>query len=332
MSLKQTLLSVLQTISSQDEYISGQELAECCKVSRTAVWKAIEALRADGAAIEAVTNRGYRLVSDDIFNEDTIKKYIADPAVHIKFFEETDSTNTQAKRDLADSDGKSIHKTLYAAAKQSAGRGRLGRTFYSPDKSGIYFSLVYYQPNITKPALFTASAAVAVCRALDKVFNVQPEIKWVNDIYLNGKKICGILTEGIANFETGSIDSAIIGIGINISNNELFPEELKKIAGAVLPDSVSAKRAELCAQVVNELLLILDGDSKTKEGAMTEYRNKSFLIGKEIEVFPVINGNEKYLCKVLDVTDEAKLIVQLGNGENRILDSGEVSIHSKVVV
>lgn len=333
MSVKDTVFSVLQNANSNDGFVSGEELAKKCGVTRTSVWKAIDALRKEGAQIEALTNRGYKLVSDDICNAETILKFVNDKTVKIKFYDEIDSTNTQAKRDLAATDSKSLHKTVYVAAKQTAGRGRLGRPFYSPDKSGIYLSVVYSNGTIENPAVVTASAGVSVVRALKKVYKADAKIKWVNDIFVNKKKVCGILTEGITNFESGTIDAAIIGIGVDITPDENQPEELKNIAGSVIDDTQNRKRSELCAEIINEILEILDGGKDAIKKSMKEYRECSFLIGKTVEISPVINTQDKnYKCTVQDITEDAKLVVKLENGEIRTLNSGEISIHSKSVI
>lgn len=333
MSVKDTVLAVLQNVNSVDGFISGEELAKKCGVTRTSVWKAINSLRKQGATIEAQTNRGYKLVSNNIYNAESIFHFISDKNVKIKFYKEIDSTNSQAKRDLAAEKPSLLHKTVYIAEKQTAGRGRMGRPFYSPDKTGIYLSIVYSNGNITKPAVITASAGVAVSRALKKIYNVDAKIKWVNDIFINNKKVCGILTEGVTNFESGMIDAAVIGIGINITTNKDEPDDIKNIAGSVISNQNETKQSELCAEVINEVLRILDGGQNSIKEAMKEYKERSFLIGKEVEVSPVINSEEKnYKCIVQDITEDAKLVVKLKNGEIKALNSGEISIHSKNVV
>lgn len=333
MTVKDSVFSVLQNSKTDDGFVSGQELAESCGVTRTSVWKAINALRSEGAQIEAVTNRGYRLVSNDVYNASEIQRHISDKSVKIKFFEELDSTNTQAKRDLAEKDAKSLHKTVYVAARQTAGRGRLGRQFYSPEESGIYFSIVFANGNITAPAVITASAGVAVSRALEKIYGVDAKIKWVNDVFVGGKKVCGILTEGVANLETRVIEAAVVGIGINIVTNKNQPEELKDIAGSLISSFKNRRQSELCAEVVNEFLAIMDGGQEEIKKSMQEYKDRSFLIGREIEISPVINSEDKnYKCVVQDITEDAKLVVRLKNGEIKALDSGEISIHSRIVV
>ena len=154
------------------------------------------------------------------------------------------------------------------------------------------------------------------------------EKKPAPDIYIDGKKVCGILTEGVCNFETGLIESAIIGIGINIANNSELPQD---VAGGVISgDENNTKRSELAAGVISELLSILDGGEESIKKSMEEYKSRSFLIGQEINVSPVIGQTENdYICKVLDITEEAKLVVELEDGSKKTLDCGEVSIHSK---
>ncbi|MCR4954036.1 MAG: biotin--[acetyl-CoA-carboxylase] ligase [Treponema sp.] len=240
--------------------VSGEKLAAECGVSRAAIWKAVNALRSEGIAIEGTTNGGYILCDDDIFTTESftqiLQKYFPDFAnSNIEVFKEIDSTNTYAKRVLTEcgnlrnvdgtltSAGKKYHQSIIAAESQTAGRGRLGRTFVSPAKTGIYLSVIYAPVGgITNPAKITAFSAVAVCRAIKELYGIECQIKWINDIYAGGKKICGILTEGFTNFETGTIESAIIGIGINMRDNPaLFPTEVAKVAGSI----EGAEKAEL---------------------------------------------------------------------------------------
>ena len=376
---------VLQTlISTSNDFISGQELAKKCGISRTAIWKAVNSLVNEGYEIEAVTNRGYRIKKiGNNLTESQLQAFVPkDLNISFKVFEELDSTILECKRlcaatpNLYNSDetlteqGKKLNFHVVLAEKQTAGRGRLGRTFYSPAKNGIYFSMIYIpEHSVIQPAKMTATAAVAVCNAIKKVFNLETKIKWVNDIFFNGKKICGILTEGITNFETGKIEAAIIGIGINISQPDSgFPKEIADVAGSLLknpPESI--KRNELAAQLAVELArmyIALEKSTLTKAPALTntstldnssasqsapinsieseadasaynakkimqEYKNRTFLIGKTVEVSPVIDGNEKYTATVLDITDDAALVVQKTDGSKITLQSGEVSLLSK---
>ena len=330
MNIKDLLMRELTAAKKSDDFISGQELAERCGVTRTAVWKAVNNLRKQGAAIEAVTNRGYRLEDGEIFNAEAVSAKIPlKLGVKVIYFQSIDSTNTEAKRRLALSSSGSLHKTVFVAAMQTAGRGRLtGRTFYSPSESGVYLSLIWNCGIITEPARITALAAVAVCRALKNVYGADAGIKWVNDIFLHGKKVCGILTEGSANFESGLIESAVIGIGVNICAKGM-PDALKDIAGGVIGENDKMRRSDLCAAIVTELIFLLEGGESVKKEAIQEYKARALLIGKTVTVSPVI-GEEKtnYTCAVTGITDDAKLEVRLTDGTVRYLDSGEVSLRT----
>ncbi len=337
MSLKEIVLEKLKNAQKNQEYISGEKLAQECNVSRASIWKAVKSLENDGIEINAVNNKGYILIANNQYNQKSIEENLlkinANKNIKILFYDKIDSTNTQAKRLLLNKNPLELNKTVCVANEQTAGKGRLGRKFYSPSKTGIYFSIIYSPKNLLEPTKITTQAAVGICRAIKKVYNVECKIKWVNDIYLNEQKICGILTEGTTNLENGILDAAIIGIGINIITNSDIPNEIKKTAGSIIHDksneNVNLKRSELLANAISETLKILDGTKSVKEKAMQEYKEKSNLIGKEIIVTPVINVKEgKYKCLVKGISDDAKLIVQLEDGSEKFLDSGEVSLHN----
>jgi BirA family transcriptional regulator, biotin operon repressor / biotin---[acetyl-CoA-carboxylase] ligase len=331
-------------------YISGEDLAEQCGVSRAAIWKAIDALRKDGCVFDAVTNRGYRIVSEpDNLDEQKINKEIKKLGVTpgaVFVFSSIDSTNTEAKRRAAETgsfraadgsltkEGACLHRALIAADQQTAGRGRMGRPFFSPLNSGVYMSIVFSPLHgVSDPALMTAAAAVAVCRAVESCYGAACQIKWVNDVFAGGKKICGILTEGISNFETGIIEAAIVGIGINLSDSGFSPE-LANVAGSIegalkasVCDIPRVSRNVLTAHVAAELLALFDsGDSS---GMLDEYRKRSFLTGKTLFVNPAAGmTGTPYKAKVTGISDDAGLVVQLEDGSTKTLHSGEVSLHS----
>ena len=216
---------IIEILSENEDAVSGEELGTKIGVSRAAVWKAVKSLRELGYCIEGTTNGGYKLIREDVLSAERIKAFYAEyfPGGDfgaVECFKETDSTNTYAKKLLSENGnlrdehgslteaGKKLNKALFAAESQNAGKGRLGRSFCSPAKTGLYFSLIYApEKGITNPAKLTAYAAVAVCRVLKKLFDITPGIKWINDIFAGGKKICGILAEGFTNFETGSIEA-----------------------------------------------------------------------------------------------------------------------------
>lgn len=355
---------ILEKFSEQNgSIISGQKLAEECNVSRTAIWKAINSLREDGIQIEGTTNGGYRLLDTDIFSENNFhqifeKTFSEFNSCHLECFKEIDSTNTYAKRILAEcgnlrladgelsESGKKYHQAIIVAEHQTAGRGRLGRTFVSPEKTGIYLSIIYApKGGITNPAGITACSAVAICRAINSLYNINPQIKWINDIFIDGKKVCGILAEGVTNFETGVIESAIIGIGINLRTNKKdFDSELTKIAGSLedalkkrneTENEIFLNRCNLASEIAGQVLRILNEDSMSKNShkkIMDEYRKLSFLTGKEITVFPLIGEKKSsYKAVVKDVDDNAGLVISLPDGSSRTLNSGEVSLRTKNV-
>ncbi|MBR1912336.1 MAG: biotin--[Treponema sp.] len=339
MKVKDIVLQVLQQALHDerhvDGYVSGEELAELCHVSRVSVWKAVKALRAKGFAIDAVTNKGYKFMHSDICTKDSILSFMPEcHDVSIRFYDSIDSTNTEAKRLLLQEDKNVLHKTVLVALQQSAGKGRFGRHFYSPAVTGIYFSIIYIPRHYMHPGFVTAAAAVGLCRSIYSVYGVHCGIKWTNDIIHKGKKVAGILTEGIASFETGSIDSIIIGCGINIIPNSSLPIDLKDSVGCICLKNADAKRSMLCASAIQEIYAILDGDDEYKKEAMKEYKSRSVLIGKQITVYPLPGGTEKccegtraYTCRVLDVLDNGVLSVQNENGDVIQLQSGEVSLH-----
>ncbi len=369
MSTKEIVLNALLYPSENDGFVSGEKLAELCGTSRAAIWKAVRALKKDGHKVEAVTNRGYRLFEEaDILTEETVRLALnaicmaadirtpsdikAQSSIreakniwrgNVSVYQVLDSTNTECKRRCAvlgafrnhggglTEGGSKLHKSVVIACEQTAGRGRLGRNFYSPKDAGVYLSIIYSpEKGVTAPACMTVAAAVAVCRTLKKLYNADAKIKWVNDIFCNGKKVCGILTEGIADFESGVIEAAVIGIGVNlVESAEGFPDDISKVAGAVCDgEARRVSRSKVAASIISETISILDGGEEAFKGIMQEYRERSFLIGRKIEITRVI-GDEgsKFAATVVGIDDRARLVVRDENGLETALSSGEVSMH-----
>lgn len=304
---------ILYELLNSDDYISGQYLAEKFNKSRAAVWKTIKGLIHDGYSIDAVTNRGYKLTeNNDLVSAQSVKAHLKQD-IDVLYYTSTDSTNNCCKRLLAD--GKQ-GVFLVTADQQTAGRGRQGKSFYSPALTGIYFSLVIRpQTSLKNAVTATTAAAVAVCRAIENLTDKKPKIKWVNDVYLDDKKICGILTEAITNFEDGTVDSVIIGIGINIRTAD-FPKEVD-IAGS-LDSKIS--RSRLIAEVTNELLSIAEGDYKA---FIDYYRSHSLVIGEKIKF---IQNSKVTPATAIAIDETGGLEVELENGEHIVLRSGEISI------
>ncbi len=228
---------------------------------------------------------------------------------------------------------RSLEKNVVVAEEQSAGRGRIKRKFFSPPKNGLYFTAIY-APDfpIETPAKLTVLAALAVCRALQKLFGISALIKWVNDIYLDGKKICGILAEGHVESRSQKIDAAAIGIGINILAKD-FPEEIKEKAGAIFQDEsqiseIDSVKEKLLCEVCENLYALYDSvfeNPAEYEKALLEYKSRSFLIGRRVKVFPLVGDENSFFGEVLDIDNEARLVVRTEDGNILKLESGEVS-------
>ena len=234
-----------------------------------------------------------------------IKKY---------YFKEIDSTNEFAKREAA----KTSKDILIISEKQTAGKGRMGRSFHSPE-GGIYMSLLLHPKADKNPVKITIMAAVAVARAIETVVGAQVYIKWVNDIYVDNKKICGILTEGSYNTEKKIFDYAVSGVGINLFRPENgFPDDIKDIAGSLLNRKDDFKKERLIDAFLENFFEIYDGNTDY----MPEYKSRSNVLGKEIEY---IKKGERIRAKAIDILNSGELVVKNENGiEN--LNSGEIKI------
>ena len=263
---KQALLAALS--AAQGECISGQQLAQQLGVSRAAVHKAAAALAAQGYALEAAPRRGYRLAGGDPFCAEAVGEYDAP----IYLYDKLESSNRTAKTLALEG---TPHGTMVLTSQQTAGRGRLGRRFESPAGKGIYLSLVL-RPGLpmTEAQAVTVSAAVAVCRAVKRLCGLDLGIKWVNDLYYNGKKVCGILTEAGADIESGQLEWLVVGIGLNLTSRpEDWPEELRPIAGSLYPGGPApVSRAALAGAIARELLGLCPAFD-----CLDEYRARCFV-------------------------------------------------------
>lgn len=324
MSTKNSILKALR--ENGEQFISGEALSNSLNISRTAVWKAIKSLREEGYTIEAVTNRGYKLVrGDEFITEDSLRTFLPPEYKNNKIFiyDTLDSTNSKAKHIALEG---AEHGSVVIAMQQTGGRGRLGRSFFSP-RHGIYLSLIVKPTfDFSRSILVTSAAAVAVAEAVEKVCGRDAQIKWVNDVYLDGKKICGILTEGITDFETGQIDALIIGIGVN-TTLEGFPPELLDTVGAVEGDY---SRSALAAEIISRTLHF----SETLEDRtfIEAYKKKSIVLGKTIRVYKgglstdPAKQRTGVPAKVLDIDNDGGLMVIYSDGTRETLSTGEISI------
>ncbi len=320
MDVKEALLD--RMVEARGDFTSGESLSEELGISRNAVSKAASQLREAGFTIESRRKMGYRLTEHNLrCPTKCIRQYLKSDGFSFVTADSVVSTNT-ALRELA-SDG-ACEWTVFLAGEQTGGRGRWGKTFFSPRGTGVYMSILLY-PSLTASdaRLITTCAAVAVCRAIEKVCDKKPLIKWVNDIYIGNKKVCGILTEGAFNAETGSLSHAILGIGIN-----LFPPRegfgtLTGIAGTVLKDEKNAwdVKGQLVAAICDNFRPLYEKLPDT--GFFEEYRERSYLSGKKIEV---IRNGEGRSAVALEIGGDLRLHVRYGDGSEEWLDSGEVSV------
>lgn len=324
MSVKSEILHILE--SNKGRNMSGQELADILKVSRTAVWKAINSLKVEGYSIEATSNKGYSLSSSsDVLSSEGIKLFLNEEFqnIPITVYKTIESTNSEAKL-LAVQNAE--HGTTIIAEEQTKGRGRFGRGFFSPSDSGIYLSIILKPKlNIENSVLVTTAAAVAVCEAINKFINDTPRIKWVNDIFIGDRKVCGILTEAVTNFESGMMDSVVVGIGINVkTKKEDFPLEIQNTAGAIFNEKDNYIRNELSAEIINNILTI----SKNLENRnfMEIYKQRSMILGEHILYKKDNNWHEGY---AIDIDNSGGLIIYTSDRQKLTLNSGEVSIKKK---
>lgn len=318
-TVKENVLHIL--VNGQGTYFSGSALANQLGVSRNAIWKAVKQLQNAGYQIDAATNKGYAFISeDDMLSDACIQKYLTTKVLgrNLQIFPSLESTNKTAKTMAAQGapDG-----TVIIAETQSHGHGRYGRAFFSPEKSGIYMS-VLLRPHL-KPEdalLLTSCAAVAIAHAVEQLADVSVQIKWVNDLLIHEKKICGILTEAGIGFENGALDYVVIGIGINTGKTS-FPDDLKSIATSIENESgLPVSRNRLIAEVLNQLEAHIH--TMHDRSFLSESRKRSILLGKAIHV---ITMNETYPAKAIEINDDGFLIVE-ANGQRQLLNSGEVSI------
>lgn len=325
MSTKNRILELLE--QQRGESISGEHLAGVLGISRNAVWKAIKELQKDGYNIVAVTNKGYCLSAEnDIISIPGIKPFLSERsqfyANKIQVHKSLESTNKTAK-EMAVAGAE--HGTIIIADCQTMGRGRYSRNFFSPSGGGLYMSIVLRPEamHFKNPTSVTAFAAVSVCEAIESISTKVPRIKWVNDIFIDGKKVCGILTEAVTDFESGGLDWVVLGIGINVhTRTEDFPCDLQSIATSIYPDEkMSGVRNRLSAEIINRILGFETLPSETE--IFEKYKKRLMVLGKKITV---IQNQVEYKATAIDVDSVGHLVVKNESGERITLSSGEIRI------
>ena len=280
-----------------EAYFSGEEISRRLGVSRAAVWKAIDSLRRDGYTIEARTGSGYRLTAaPDALVEREIRRHLTVSCPDLRCLEEIDSTNSYLKREAL---AGAPHGTVAVANCQSAGRGRMTRSFQSPPGKGVYLS-VLLRPQLPPGELMgvTGMAAVAVCRAVERAAGVRPKIKWTNDLVLNGRKLCGILAED-------------------------FGPQVAEMATSLVQEGYAVSRPALAAAMVEEFYRLsesLGGDIREWVDA---YRRDCVTLGRRVRLLWAERQTE---AEALDIDGEFGLVVRLPDGRETTVRTGEVSV------
>ena len=322
MTTKEKLLALLE--DSKGTFFSGEEIARTLQVSRAAVWKAVNALREDGYTIDAATNKGYRLSPDsDILSPQGIRRFLKPEYrdLDLTVLPTAPSTNAlvREKANQGCPEG-----CIIIACEQTAGRGRYGRQFFSPVDSGVYLSLLL-RPTAYSPqqaTCLTAAAAAAMCQAIEAVTGQQPGIKWVNDIFLHGKKVCGILTEAAVGLETGTLNYMVLGAGVNLyPPAEGFPEEIQSIAGSVLERSCPEAKNRLVGEFLNRFWdFYSHPECRTY---LEDYRARSLAIGRNVTV---LSAGKTVSAYAYGIDDDFRLLVRYENGDTEALSYGEIRI------
>lgn len=324
-NIKDNIISILE--SNKGLFISGEKLANDLNVSRTAIWKAVKSLKNDGYNIHSVSNKGYALSKEtDILSSKVIKNNMLKYSDKFNFIihKTVASTNIIA-RELAINGAES--GTVVIAEEQTSGYGRNGKSFFSPYGTGIYMSIILNlkkEKKIFNSSFITTAAAMAVSKSIEEISNENTQIKWVNDVFINGKKVCGILTEGAFSFEDGKLDYAVIGIGVNVNfPKDGFPKELNNIAASINSknnansNTKSDIRNILVAKILENLYDYYFNDVNFYE----EYKKRSFLIGKKVSIN--IN-NKEHIVKVLDIDKTFALVAEFQDGKIDKIVSGSI--------
>lgn len=308
------------------EFVSGEEMCRCFGISRTAIWKHIQLLRKEGFDIEAYSRKGYRLRGEpDCLLPEKVAAGLATNVLghQIDYHDEINSTNERAKQLAREG---ALHGMIVIAEKQLQGKGRLGRFWYSPSGTGIWLSMIL-RPKILpfEAPKLTLLAGVAAARAIQQVAHLTPEIKWPNDILLEGKKVSGILTEMSA--EMDAINFVIVGIGINVNLlPEDFEPELKDIA-----TSLAIQKGEKISRVHLLQCFLREMEALYEEflhngfaDILDEWKQWTNLLGRRVKINMI---SDEFLATIVDIDDSGSLVVEREGGEIQHVFSGEVSLN-----
>lgn len=322
MGTKEQLLRLLE--DNRERHVSGAAMAKAIGVSRNAVWKAVKALRAEGYAIDAVTNRGYALSQEnDLLSPQGIERFLPDShAFAVTVRKRVDSTNAEARRRALEG---AAEGTVVVAEEQTAGKGRPGKTFFSPAATGLYLSIVL-RPTLAadRGQFITCAAAVACAQAIEQVTGAESLIKWVNDIYCDGRKVAGILTEGVVDMESGHFEHAVLGIGVNVKPPaDGFPHDIADVAGRRARRSHGRGALRAGGRHPRALLEPLPAHGRPE--AARRVPAPLLSAGAAADRAP---GASRVRARAVDLTPDFKLVIELPDKSRRELPYGEVTIGS----
>ncbi len=320
---------ILETLKSTDAYVSGQQLCETLGVSRTAIWKVIGRLKEEGYEIDCIRNKGYRLLGEpDLFSAEEIRKHLQTKTLAGKvfFYEETGSTNNDCKLLMEQNSPASV---LAAAANQNAGKGRRGRQWSSPKNTSVSFSLGLVPDfEAEKASMLTLLMALAVCKAIEETTSLEAGIKWPNDIVIDGKKVCGILTE--MHLEMEVVSSVVIGVGINALQLEFEPQ-IETVATSLLLEmqrlglEQKPARAQLTAACINHFEKIYETFLQTLDlgGLKEAYEKRMVNLDREVRV---LDPKGEFSGVAKGINDRGELLVETADGQITSVYAGEVSV------
>lgn len=323
--IEKAVLAILE--ENFQSYISGEEIARRLYVSRANICKIVKKLKNKGYRIESSTQKGYCLRHRENYLSDYLIRQYLNKEIQsaIEILPTIDSTNDYAKRRLAEGDSRDL---LILSEEQTAGKGRRERSFYSPQQKGIYMSIGFHPVLAVEDVqLVTICAALAVCDAIENVALICADIKWLNDVYIRGKKVCGILTEGEIEIETLQYKYVVVGIGINVQREPTgLPAEIRDVYTSLSDHtSVAIDRNRLVAEVANAFsgyVCLLEENINNKERIIEKYKARSNVLGKKF----IVNQNPARIYTAVDITSSGHLVAENEKKEELVLNSGEVSV------
>lgn len=314
---------VLALLKEQDEYVSGEEISSKLGITRAGVWKNINKLKEEGYAIESVTRKGYRLVNTpDILTKSELLSIVDTKVLgrEIYYYDQVESTNDTAKELARKGEQEG---TVVIADRQLSGKGRLGKGWDSPSGTGIWMSIIL-RPDML-PAFasqLTLLAGLGMCEAISKVTGLEAKIKWPNDIVVQGKKVCGILTEMSAEIER--VKYIVVGIGVNVNTKD-FPDELAHATSL----SLQGGRNFVRRVIVKEFIQLFETDylcykqEKNLVLFLERYRRQCITLNRQVKI---LAPEGEYLAYAKDIKADGALVVVNEQGSEYAISSGEVSV------